>query len=331
MASLIHLTKDEFRLLTSTRPELSEMTIQPELLEKNCPLDNGRLEQHTVSRSNLQSRLFDTVDLQSLPPDIINSILNSLDLRSLTDLRAVSWGTRALVDNLPQYKSINQHAPNALRALLSTKTAVYSTALDLFRTLSSQACINCGQFGPFLDLFTCDRYCLTCVSFSGTLLCAPLSAARRDYKLGLKIERQLQTYRTLPGKYTERKILYRRRYNLVRATEIRLMQRTTHGYKEPSPFEKAQTNQGNPYRYMSVLRIPALIPETGMVDWGVSCQSCHIRHENTLYSSDTYSEHFQQCQVSQVARREIPNYITNIPEDQPRLDCLFLRFLDRLR
>jgi len=357
MASHSGLTVDEFRLLSWTRPELSRNTIQPESLERHCPLDNGRLEEHTISPSNTQLRVFDTGDLRALPLEIAYLILSLLDLRSLTDFRAVSWGSRALVDSLPQYKAIIQHAPNALRALLSTNMAVHFTTSNLFEALYTQVCFGCGQFGPFLDLFTCYRYCLTCVIDSNDLLSTPISTAKREFNLTSRMIRTLPTCLSLPGQYTESERTYQRRISLVRVQSImatRTAQPDHHALSrrrqgqlgtsllQPSIQQAPQRWDGhgqNPYRFMPMVRIPALNQTTGKLDWGVSCQGCRLgpRDENrgyydwnTLYSAAGFLEHFQKCEVSQVGRKVVPEYITHAPEDQRRSHSQFLGYLSNL-
>lgn len=92
MTPPFQLTDDEFRLLTWAGPDFSELTIDLESLERNCPLDNGRLEQPTISKTCPDSKLFDTGNLRAFPWEISLSILILLDLKSLTDFRAVSRG-----------------------------------------------------------------------------------------------------------------------------------------------------------------------------------------------------------------------------------------------
>ena len=53
MTSSARLTKDEFRLLTWSRREFSQMTINHESLQKHCPLDNDRhIQQSTNYEAN---------------------------------------------------------------------------------------------------------------------------------------------------------------------------------------------------------------------------------------------------------------------------------------
>ena len=147
MASPISLTTDEFRFLTWSSPELARMSIQPQSLQKHCPLDNGRLQRNAIEGANGPASLSNIGNLEFLPLEVIHSIFNMIDLQSLTDFRAISWRARALVDSLSPYKAIIQHCPDALRALLSTQMAIHFTAQDIFHALCTQAYFGCGQFG----------------------------------------------------------------------------------------------------------------------------------------------------------------------------------------
>ncbi|OAF54636.1 hypothetical protein VC83_08802 [Pseudogymnoascus destructans] len=80
MASPISLTKDEFRLLTWSRPELTRMTIQPQSLQRLCPLDNGLFQPRADYKANNATSFSNIGDLDALPLEIIHSIFSILDL-----------------------------------------------------------------------------------------------------------------------------------------------------------------------------------------------------------------------------------------------------------
>ncbi|KAF4628658.1 hypothetical protein G7Y89_g9489 [Cudoniella acicularis] len=363
MTSPLSLTDDEFRLLTWPRPTLSQMTIQPESLRRHCPLDNGRLLPRPVSLSNLGN--FDI-----LPLEIIHSIfINFLDLQRLTDFRAVSWRARTLVDDLPPYHAIVRHSPDSLRALLSTQMAVHFTTQDIFQALCTEACFGCGQHGPFLDLFTGHRRCIPCVLNSNDLMSIPTLWAKKDFALNSKAMRTLPTLLSLPGQYTESEKTYQKRTSLVRtrsaaAIAASLEQEGSNGSRRrrgplqrpvlPSsqpqqpqqprqlPVSRRDDGHGmNPHRFMPMIRFPSLDRRTGTLDWGASCQACRLgpRDEkrgysnwNNVYSATGYLDHFQKCEVSQVARKVVPEYI--IPAtggDQCMSDARFLGFLSRFK
>lgn len=351
MESSIKLTSEEFRFLTWARPQLTRMTMQPESLQKHCPLDNGRLEARSTAQSSDTSASTGVGDLDGLPLEIIQLILAMLDLQVLTYFRGVSWQARRLVDSFLPYDAIIRYSPDALRALLSTHMATHFTAQDIFRALRTEACFGCKEFGPFLDLFTGYRYCLNCVMFSDALLCITASSAKRKFHLTSKTMRLLPTLLSIPGQYTESEREYRVRRPLVRlasATSAASIQRQhSNGSQNGLPqeqlacprislrsFHRLDRKGQNPYRFMSLIRIPCLDQRTKSLEWGVSCQSCRLgpRHRdrgyhnwNTVYSTAGYLEHFQNCQLSRKASLVVPEYFN--PDDQHASNTRFLAYL----
>ncbi|KAJ8070520.1 hypothetical protein OCU04_000894 [Sclerotinia nivalis] len=360
MAPSVSLTKDEFRLLTWTHPQFSQMAIQPESLQRHCPLDNGRLRPRTAQVSASPSTVG---SLECIPLEIIHMILNLLDLQCLTDIRAVSWRARALVDSVPKYNAIVTHCPDALRALLSMRMAVHFTASDIFEALCTQSCFGCGQFGPFLDMFTAQRCCFDCLAHSDSLLSMTASSARKEFGLDLKTMRTIPTLLSIPGEYSESERTYRRRTRLVRMLSASAAKSHYHdigtlhrrpaspAMSSPHPPEPRLTRNShrslqkfdgytqNPHRFMPMLRFPSLDRRTGKLDWGVSCQACHHgpRDErggycdwNTVYSTSGYIGHFQKCEVSRSVRAEIPQFIDHDGDgrNQHDLDGQFMAFLN---
>ena len=366
MASPPSLTTDEFRLLTWSRPELTRMTIQLQSLQRHCPLDNGRLQQSTVFEAKCTASTSNIGDLEALPIEIIHSVFNILDLQSLTNSRAISWRARALVDSFPPYNAIVKHSPDALRALLSTHMAIHFTAQDIFDALCTQACFSCGQFGPFLDIFTGYRHCVTCVTYSDNLLSITASLAKKEFGLSSKSMRTLPTLLSIPGQYTESERTYQRRISLVRilsAAAAGSMQQedSNASYPRTRPLGERRVPQPaqlpqppvshqllqqldrhgqNPYRFMAMIRLPFLDRRTGNLDWGLSCQACRLGPRdkrrgyynwNTVYSAAGYMEHFQKCEVSQIGRKVVPRYIVPIGGNQCSSVAQFLGFLSNFK
>jgi hypothetical protein len=130
MASTITVSKDEFRLLTWESHATSKVTICPTALRRHCPLDNDELRSSPLLKAKPFS-LSSMGSFKTCPPEIAHLILNILDLQSLTNLRAVCWRARALVDSLPSYHSIVQYCPDTLRAMLSTHMP-YISQLEIY-------------------------------------------------------------------------------------------------------------------------------------------------------------------------------------------------------
>ncbi|KAF8861989.1 hypothetical protein BDZ45DRAFT_671533 [Acephala macrosclerotiorum] len=323
--------------------------IQAESIQRCCPLDNGRLEPRDAKSS---APISDFGNLECFPLEIIDSILRMFDLQSLTNFRAVNWHARTLVDNITPYKAIIQHAPDVLRGLLSTQMAVHFTTEDIFEALCTQACFGCGQYGGFLDMFTAHRYCIICIADSEDLQCITAFSARQKFGLDTEAMRTLPTLLSVPGRFSYHRKYHRNRISLVRTSSavaakmaqtkcanasshasslapapVRRSKRATARIPLPQTLQQLDKREEVPFRYMAMVRIPFLDRESGRLDWGVRCRAClsGYRHHDetrgllnwqTAFSAKGYLDHFQKCQLSQVARRAIPDCL--VPDEENR-------------
>ena len=190
-------------LLTYKPQEFRDIALDEDELKRRCPLDNGRHDDDdTVSCLNPISSL---KHLDSLPMELWTTVLLGLDLQSLTVFRSVNQRARSLVDNLPFYKDIIQHAPNIIRAALSLKLARWLHCRPLYRALCSQACVLCGDFGAFIYLLTCSRACTSCLQGKRQFRMRSLSNAEAIYGLSEEALSLLPTClstRSLCSRYT---------------------------------------------------------------------------------------------------------------------------------
>ena len=131
-------------------------------------------------------------------------IFLEMDLETLTVLRSVCRGARAAIDNHFEYSDIFKYAPAALRASLSIHTARWTTCKQLHTVLLSNACQDCGKFGAYLYLMTCERLCHTCITLHST--CRPLTREIAAMMLCLSEEpagADKIVATTVPGRYKE--------------------------------------------------------------------------------------------------------------------------------
>ncbi|PQE12352.1 Cyclin-like F-box protein [Rutstroemia sp. NJR-2017a BVV2] len=333
MPSSIHLATDEFRLLTYKHPQLTQRGIQPRYLQKFCPLDNDQLRTDSMK---IPASISNIGSLEALPLEVLQSILSLLDLQCLTDFRAVSWRSRALVDSVPEYNALVQHCPDALRAFLSTGMAVDFSASKIFEALCTRDCIGCGLFGPLLDLFTAHRCCIGCLMSRDDLLTMEASDASKEFSLDLETMHKVPNLLTIP-EYNRDGMIVQERLSLVRVLSVSVAQsqhdfRSVHNtpplpptgappqpsqpHSLPVSHQLQQRHEGKQhlYRSLSMLRIPFLERRTGDLDWGVSCEACRLGPKNgghgyydskNLYTTSGYIDHFQKCELSQKARAEI--------------------------
>lgn len=134
------------------REDIKDNNLDDANLETRCPLDNGR-------HSGTPEQTVGQLDL--LPLEIVNEILLSMDLPTLTNFRCINRRAMQLVDSLPQYRMVFKHCPNVLRAILSTNANSYDCRL-LYNTLATTRCSSCSNFGSYLYLITCKRVCHLC-------------------------------------------------------------------------------------------------------------------------------------------------------------------------
>ena len=126
-------------------------------------------------RSYPSSKLFDT-----LPTEILHSVLNRLDFRSLCRLSQVSYRGKEVVETLPTYTTLIKHASAALIALSRTKLITVHSAASIYAQLRSKTCVCCQDYGPFLSLLTCERCCYEC-SISSQYLRAERTEDARNF------------------------------------------------------------------------------------------------------------------------------------------------------
>lgn len=187
------LSKTELGALTYPHPFMKEYTLDDNELDEHCPLDNG---QHTLQPSCGLGRL------DVLPLEILNVILSKLDLQSLTDIRRINQRAMVLVNSFPHYQAVVDHAPAALRGMLSIGAARSNTCQDLYEKSCTAKCDICGDFGGYLYLITCKRVCFMCLSENTSYLPLLKYDVIRKFGLGSRELMKIPQIRSKPGCYT---------------------------------------------------------------------------------------------------------------------------------
>ena len=125
-----------------TKTKIFEPFIDRFTLLTNCRLDNG-LKGFKTPMIGPESNDWKSCKIQSLPLEIYQACLQSLDLATLTSMRCVSQYTRHAIDFLYQYQELYEHAPQALRACLSTGIAHQFPIRRLHHSLTTMECYYC--------------------------------------------------------------------------------------------------------------------------------------------------------------------------------------------
>ena len=310
LGTFMNMVQRELDYYTYSRYDMCDRTIDTELLRQLCPLDQSSSKTPLASKIRAATASLGRLDV--LPLETLQNTLSYLDLSSLTCLRSISRRLRALVDSLHHYRAVVTHAPNALRALLSTHAAPFFTASDLYQALRAQDCFWCGDnFGTHLYLLECRRCCWKCLTSARDLLPIAKEPAKLFQRLDARTMAEMPTLLSLPGFYGLKEvsmphmyIKHGKRITLVSYRAVRKAGPKLHGREAKNrDYEKAKletrialrgplnqdfmrdTNCANydragynagygleAQRFMAAVRFPTL--SAGTVEWGISCLGC---------------------------------------------------------
>lgn len=283
-------------------------------LAKRLPLDNSR-KNFTLTMIGPDGEGWNNCQLQALPTECFQTCLQFLDIASLTRMRSVSQFTRSMIDSMPQYRDLYEHAPQALRACLVTGVAAYIPLLRLHESLITMECYYCKKrdpltpsFGTYLSLFECHRTCLFCLRNNPDLLPVELATL-----IGLCCQRKcpiksIDNYRllgTIPGIYGPSSTPVNKRSSLVRGPSVTTTdgaqlndreQRLLFGKKESAdihhhplvpPSDESDIRPSvhyvspeSPKRtillYQTAVSFPYLTSGKQICDYGILCGDCNL-------------------------------------------------------
>lgn len=248
--------------------------------------------------------------LETLPLELIQTVLSLLDLHSISRVQQVNRRASELVSSLPHYRGVVQHAQNALRGIYAIGTGSSITLAKLYKKICTAECDDCGDFGGYLYLITCKRVCFLCLSKKEAYM--PLSPVQACRKFGInhKMLSAVPRMVTRVGTYSTDKKKVKGGLTLVdhqsarevgirfhgslRATEEYTSVRDTQKYHKylrsveedrlygradqcgrrapiSDPFD---AQPGNPLRFVSIVRVPWINKISRDVEWGVHCEAC---------------------------------------------------------
>jgi hypothetical protein len=116
-----------------------------------------------------------------MPVEIRHMVLLQLDLATMDIVRCVNSHFRALVESLPAYKLLKEHANHTLCVIRKTRMAPIITIGALFTEFCQPSCRGCGAFGPFLFLPTIQRCCENCLQGNGDFQLVPLLEVQPNF------------------------------------------------------------------------------------------------------------------------------------------------------
>ncbi|KAB8300136.1 hypothetical protein EYC80_000366 [Monilinia laxa] len=152
-------------------------------LARKCPLDGKTNKYFTYSMLDANN-VDNPGPLVKIPREVFERILKNLDIKSLSIVRRCSQYCREAVTSILEWQEISQHAPEALRAILSTGIGANILLIRLYHALTNPECEFCHEnseivdpacgydpeyldgekvLGSFLSLFEGKRACAYCL------------------------------------------------------------------------------------------------------------------------------------------------------------------------
>lgn len=172
--------------------------------------------------------------LEAFPVEILHTICNSLDFQSLSRFSRVCGQAKGLVESLPAYQRLMEHASELLILLSHMRFLSFHTAAMIYAALLSDQCVCCQKFAPFLFLPTCQRCCYGCLYGEWSLQVTEYSMAQFCFGLSQKELDQLPSMLSIPGSYPVGcdGVNHREQFRLVSVKEAHALGISVHGSQE---------------------------------------------------------------------------------------------------
>ncbi|PGH20369.1 hypothetical protein AJ80_03637 [Polytolypa hystricis UAMH7299] len=193
-----------------TKPAIAKINIYPDT--SNWGLDWRSAEgcrrsgkSYPMKRAYYQRRVGPVYNGElgaTVPLELVHEIMLELDLKSLGNLRGVNSHFKEMVDSLPPYKLLLEHAPQTLGVMFRTGAAPFVPIKELYAEFSQPSCHTCDSFGQCIFLPTVRRCCESCLQSRAEFYMIPLNTASVYYGLTrANIQNKVPVVRCPPGAY----------------------------------------------------------------------------------------------------------------------------------
>ncbi|KAG6008269.1 hypothetical protein E4U21_004731 [Claviceps maximensis] len=123
---------------------------------------------------------------ENLPVELINKIVSFLDLVSLSRFKAANLRIFNIVYAHCQFRMLIREARPLISGFFAVKLAHTVTVEELFFALRESRCVECGDFGGFMYLFTLERVCTWCVERTDRFFAVRERDALEEFGLSLE-------------------------------------------------------------------------------------------------------------------------------------------------
>lgn len=121
--------------------------------------------------------------LGTIALEIVHEILLELDLLSLERMRQLNSHFQILVESLPAYRLLKQHASQTLQVIYLSGVASAISVKQLYVEFCQPSCRGCDSFGPFLFLPSVSRCCENCLQTKNDFQVFPLSRVYANFAI----------------------------------------------------------------------------------------------------------------------------------------------------
>lgn len=138
-----------------------------------------------------------------LPLDVMLLILWLLDMKSLANLRGVSYALHEIVDKQSLYWILLMRVPDVMQALADAGPISVFPSAFLYATLKQNKCMLCNAIGTLFFIPRGARMCITCVMRSALCSLMPTSTATTFFGLEPARLATATLVKTFAGRYGE--------------------------------------------------------------------------------------------------------------------------------
>ncbi|KAF5601683.1 uncharacterized protein FSUBG_8048 [Fusarium subglutinans] len=273
--------------------------------------------------------------LGSLPAELLLITVDPLDFQSLSRLSRTCLRAKRVVENFVPYQQVIQHAPKVPTALIKTNLAGHYPPSVVYRTLRTDRCVSCTDFGAFLYLPTCERVCFECLNQNRGLWMITIPMAKKYFGLTYQQVQTLPIMRIIPGRYClrTRDKTHQNPFRLVSVKAVKSLAIQVHGSVENlaaflpylgtrAEYTIAQYNFYNKLKRFHEAPVEApgcdmsKLPQLPLdasdsfagvsslrapyitdtgADWGQLCKGCKITHRDFRYHALPGTVHARLC------------------------------------
>ena len=231
-------------------------------------------------------------------------------------MRCLNSQSRSLIDTLPAYGDMVEHAPHILKILALTGAASLFSANRVYAALRDSRCFLCSSFGPFIYLPTSSRCCSNCLDDNIGTSTVPASDAAKHFGLSETLMRQIPVVKTVPGTYSHALsgIVYEGSFPVVNVRAVSTLCLIEHAC---IPRDAINSSALDPWRYMVSAPFPFLDKRLNRVEPGILCRGCDRMGESlgnddeggfikamrasykksrTAFSEEELLRHFEECE-----------------------------------